>query len=103
MVSEEPMKFNLKRRATIFLIFGTLIWIFCFSVFYVIFSALEFGGDIESGLQSFFGTFAAILATIICVEVWVFGVFELIEKSIVKRNLKRHLEELDKKDLEAKL
>ncbi|MCK5547624.1 MAG: hypothetical protein KAI64_01320 [Thermoplasmata archaeon] len=97
MPSEEVMKFDPKKRFAIYLVSAVVIWVVSFFVWYSIFNYMDTASGIVSGIRPFLFNFSVILATLVCFEAWFFGAFELIEKYIAKRNLKRHLDEMDKR------
>ena len=96
MATEELMKFKPKRQGVILIVSLVAIWVGSFLFLLWFFSNIPYVYGSKHDLMPFLINFSALLATLICIEVWLVGIVDYIERYITRRNLIRHLRRLEK-------
>lgn len=102
MAREELMKFEPKRQGIILIVSAVIIWIGSFLFLLWFFSNLPYVYGSKYDLFPFMVNFSALLATLICIQTWLVGFLDYIERFARKRNLVRHLKKLEKHRLGTK-
>lgn len=90
------MKFKPKRQGIILIISVVLIWVGSFFFLLWFFSNIPYVYGSKYDLFPFLVNFSALLATLICIQTWLVGFLDYIEKFVRRRNLVRHLKKLDR-------
>jgi hypothetical protein len=97
MIPKDAIRFKPKRQGIILVISAVIIWIGSFLFLLWFFSIIPYTYGSEHDLFPFLVNFSALLATLICIQTWLIGFLDYIERFVTKRNLVRHLKKLERK------